>query len=79
MQAPSTAVARCWPNCPPSTCRDPLPAARRHYLAYLAYLAWLDCREIGLGDYPAEFFLRMADAVFRHSPGTTKSAPQLTS
>ena len=32
------------------------------------YLAWLDCRELGLGDFPAEFFLEHAGVALTDGP-----------
>jgi cystathionine beta-lyase len=32
------------------------------------YLAWLDCRELGLGDHPAEFFLENAAVALTDGP-----------
>jgi cystathionine beta-lyase len=32
------------------------------------YLAWLDCRELGLGDHPARFFLEHADVAMTDGP-----------
>jgi cystathionine beta-lyase len=32
------------------------------------YLAWLDARELGLGDHPAEFFLDAADVALTDGP-----------
>jgi cystathionine beta-lyase len=32
------------------------------------YLAWLDCRELGLGDHPAEFFLERAGVALTDGP-----------
>ena len=32
------------------------------------YLAWLDCRELGLGDHPGEFFLDRAQVLVNDGP-----------
>jgi len=46
---------------------DYLPAV--HYrLPEATYLAWLDCRELGLGDDPAEIFLAQNKVVLSSGP-----------
>jgi cystathionine beta-lyase len=32
------------------------------------YLAWLDCRELGLGDHPGQFFLDRAQVLVNDGP-----------
>ena len=51
------------PSCPAMRCTPP----------HASYLAWLDCRELGLSDSPAEFFLERARVAL--SPGSHFGAP----
>ena len=44
-----------------------LPSVRLH-LPVAGYLAWLDCRETGLGDDPAQVFLDRGQVALHHGP-----------
>lgn len=45
-----------------------LPPGVHHHLPEAGYLAWLDCRDLGLGPDPAEFFLDEARLMLSHGP-----------
>lgn len=47
--------------------REKVPAAR-YYVPASTYLAWVDCRDLGLGDDPAAVFLERGRVAFNSGP-----------
>ena len=53
------------------------PARRSRYIPPQAgYLAWLDCRELGLGDDPAEAFLERGRVALSPGPDLRRAGPR---
>ncbi|MBO2453674.1 aminotransferase class I/II-fold pyridoxal phosphate-dependent enzyme [Actinomadura barringtoniae] len=48
--------------------KDSLPPGVRHHSPEATYLAWLDCRELGLGDDPAAHFLADGKIMLSNGP-----------